>query len=84
MCAAYSKLFVTIGLLSSKGRIAYSDSFNEKFNGLIDREKAVNEIPLIDLENHSTYYGLDSLLEILSRKWILFKIIKKLNNSIGF
>lgn len=78
MCAAYSKLFVTIGLLSSKGRIAYSDSFNEKFNGLIDREKAVNEIPLIDLENHSTYYGLDSLLEILSRKWILFKIIKKI------
>lgn len=78
MCAAYSKLFVTLGLLSSKGRIAYSDSFNEKFNSLIDREKAINEIPLIDFENHLTYYGLDSLLEILSRKWSAFKIIKKI------
>lgn len=78
MCAAYSKLFVTLGLLPTSGRIAYSDSFNQSYSVLIDRDKAVNEIPLIDLEKNQTYYGLDSLLEIFSRKYSSFEIIKKI------
>ncbi len=78
MCAAYSKLFVRLGLLPASGRIAYSDSFNQWYSVLIDRDKSVNEIPLIDLEKSQIYYGLDSLLEILSRKYSSFKIIKKI------
>lgn len=67
MCAAYTRLFVRTGILSTQGRQSFSTidtGLFEKF----DIERGKDEIPLVDTVSGKVYYGIDSLLELLNSK----------------
>lgn len=76
LCTWYSGAFVKCGLLPAEGRRAFSVIDPVLFDK-IDFAKSRNEIPLINTVNGKVFYGIDSLLEILSQR---FPLIKKIGN----
>ncbi|MBL7695960.1 MAG: DUF393 domain-containing protein [Ferruginibacter sp.] len=93
LCAAYTKLFVKTGILGAAGRRSFSDvetTLFEKF----DVYRGRNEIPLLDTQTGTVYYGIDALLELLGQKmpWIktigrfgpLYWFLKKLYRFISY
>lgn len=68
MCAIYTGAFTQYGWLEKNGRWKYSEI--EQFEGchLVDRDKSRHEIALVDLENKTVHYGLDSMLFIIAYK----------------
>ena len=64
MCSVYTKAFVQTGLLGTDGRAPYQ-SLNENTCPLVDRQRAVNEIALVNQETGEVTYGIKSLFKIL-------------------
>ena len=71
MCQAYTKAFVKYGFLGQQNRIAFTELKDQPFIAQMDLQRSKHEIPLVDLSNGETIYGLDALLFILSEKWPL-------------
>ena len=65
MCSIYTKAFVNAGLLDANGRTAYQD-FNHQTCPLLDRQRAVNEIALVNRETGEVTYGVKSLFKIIA------------------
>src|SRR4051812_15740384 len=63
MCDLYSKGFVKAGILDCNGRVAYGHAMVPPS---FDNTRARNEIALIDYDNGTVIYGLDSLVKIIS------------------
>jgi hypothetical protein len=61
----YTKAFVQTGLLGTDGRAPYQ-SLNENACPMVDRQRAVNEIALVNQETGEVTYGIKSLFKILS------------------
>ncbi len=76
LCDAYTRGFVKAGLLEKDNRIPFSNA-GDALMSTINISKAVNEIPLVDTDNHTVYYGIDALLQVLDQK---IPLIKKIGN----
>lgn len=76
LCQAYTGAFVKTGMLDEKGRKPYAE-LNESELTFVDKEKAVNEIALIDRENKTVTYGVDSLIKVIGNS---FPIVSTIGN----
>ncbi|KIO75864.1 hypothetical protein TH53_18440 [Pedobacter lusitanus] len=65
MCQLYTKAFVNTGMLEKEGRLPYQD-FPAARCPVLDHQRAVNEIALIDLETGNVSYGIHSFFKIFS------------------
>lgn len=64
MCKEYTKAFVKTNMLDANGREAYTKVVNNNIPN-IDWDRARNEIALINKEDNSVKYGVDSVLTII-------------------
>lgn len=65
MCSMYTKAFVRTGLLEQNGRASYQETPVEACP-MVDRQRAVNEIALIDQTTGEVSYGIRSLFKLFS------------------
>lgn len=72
MCFAYTKAFTKLNMLPANGRAPYQ-STPEYICPLIDKQRAANEIALIDTETGGVTYGINSLFKILGNAMPVFK-----------
>jgi predicted DCC family thiol-disulfide oxidoreductase YuxK len=72
MCKLYTNAFVQTGLLDKNGREAYQQLSTEACP-MVDRQRAVNEIALIDQETGEVTYGVKSLFKIIGNAMPVFK-----------
>ena len=72
MCSMYTKAFVSTGLLDADGRTAYQD-FSDQACPMLDRQRAVNEIALVNRETGEVTYGVQSLFKIIATALPVFK-----------
>lgn len=72
MCNLYTKAFVNAGMLDDTGRTAYQET-PEMLCPLIDRQRAVNEIALINTETGEVKYGIESLFKVIGNSFPAFK-----------
>ena len=71
LCKVYTSGFIKVGMLDENGKKPYCQLSDEEQN-FIDVERASNEIALVDNENKTVIYGIDSLLKVIgfSFPWI--------------
>lgn len=67
-CRWYSALFVRHGFLHRDERISYDAGVN-LLGDRLNVARAKDEIALVGNEGEKVFYGIDSLLEVLGRKW---------------
>ena len=72
MCYVYTKAFVKTGMLPADGREAYQQ-MPENICPLVDRQRAANEIALVNTENGEVSYGIQSLFKIIAHNMPFFK-----------
>jgi predicted DCC family thiol-disulfide oxidoreductase YuxK len=63
MCSAYTKALVNTGLLDNYGRKAYQQ-VPAQVCPMVDRQRAVNEIALLNQTTGEVVYGINSLFKI--------------------
>lgn len=63
LCQVYTKALVVTGVFEKKGREAYQ-VMEKQTCTLIDKERARNEIALVNKKTGEVTYGLDSLLKV--------------------
>jgi len=63
MCSIYTKAFVNTGLLEQNGRASYQET-PEAACPLVDRQRAVNEIALVNQTTGEVTYGVQSLFKV--------------------
>ena len=71
MCRAYTGAFVKTGMLDADGRAAYQEA-HAGTCPVYDRQRAVNEIALINLKSGEVTYGVKSLFKIIANTWPVF------------
>ncbi len=64
LCKAYTKGFITAGMLDENGKKPYCQ-LSEEEEIFIDVKRASNEIALVDNKNKTVLYGIDSLLKVI-------------------
>jgi len=72
LCRAYTARFVHTKMLDEHGRVAFS-SMPENLASKIDREKACNEIALINRNTGNVIYGVESLFTIIANRFPTLK-----------
>jgi hypothetical protein len=72
MCGLYTKAFVATGMLDNSGRAAYQN-IPEAACALVDRQRAVNEIALVNTQTGEVNYGIGSLFKVIGNAMPLFK-----------
>ncbi|MCE7041885.1 DCC1-like thiol-disulfide oxidoreductase family protein [Dyadobacter sp. CY312] len=65
MCKLYTKAIVNAGILDGDGRIAYQE-VTEQACPMVDWQRAVNEIALINHQTGEVTYGIESLFKVMS------------------
>jgi hypothetical protein len=93
MCRAYSGTFIKTGMLDKSGREAYQ-LMNEETCLLIDKDRARNEIALVNTATGEVEYGIDSLFKVMSNSFPFLKpvfsfspfrwMVKKLYSFISY
>ena len=71
MCRAYTQAFVQSGMLAKDGRAAYQNELGTVCP-VIDRQRAVNEIALVNTENGEVSYGVESLFKVIGNACPMF------------
>ncbi|ASU32565.1 thiol-disulfide oxidoreductase DCC family protein [Mucilaginibacter xinganensis] len=71
MCRVYTKAFVKTGMLDANGREPYQNRIDDVCP-LIDKQRAVNEIALVNLSNGEVTYGVTSIFKILGNACPIF------------
>lgn len=74
MCNLYTKAFVKSGLLDDNGRAPYQQ-LQPQTCPTVNRQRAVNEIALIDNQTGEVTYGVKSLFKILGNAMPVFKVL---------
>lgn len=69
MCDLYTRGFIKAGMLDDNGRVEYGKA---KVPASFDNARARDEIALIDYENGTVSYGLDSLIKVVGNSFPLF------------
>ncbi|RFZ84585.1 DUF393 domain-containing protein [Mucilaginibacter terrenus] len=64
MCQAYTKAFTRSGMLDANGRASYQQMPAEVCP-VVDRQRAVNEIALVDTRTGEVSYGVESLFKVI-------------------
>ena len=64
MCRLYTQTFIKSGMLESSGRAAYQH-LPENLCPLVDRQRAVNEIALVNTATGEVTYGVSSLFKVI-------------------
>ncbi len=64
MCKLYTQAFVNAHMLDAAGRASYQQMPDEVCP-MIDRQRAVNEIALINTQTGEVIYGVESLLKVI-------------------
>lgn len=64
MCMGYTQLFVKTGMLNQEGRVAYQ-KMPAEVCPIIDRQRAVNEIALVNIQNGEVTYGIKSIFKVI-------------------
>ncbi len=72
ICVAYSNAFVKTGMLDNTGRESYQQMTTLSC-ALIDKERARNEIALVNIKTGEVYYGIDSIFKVISNSFPLLK-----------
>ncbi len=72
MCKVYTKALVNTGMLDADGRESYQNA-PENVCPLIDRQRAANEIALIDRETGEVTYGIKSLFKVIGTSFPIFR-----------
>ncbi len=72
LCRVYTNAFVHSGMLEKQGRAAYQE-MPAQCEPYVDRQRAVNEIALVNSATGEVYYGIESLLKILGNAWPVFR-----------
>ena len=68
MCSLYTGVFVRSGMLDEEGRVTYQQLPGDLARH-IDRQRAVNEIALVDRQTGEVKYGIDSLFAIIGHSY---------------
>ncbi|RYY33316.1 MAG: DUF393 domain-containing protein [Sphingobacteriaceae bacterium] len=71
MCNLYTKAFVGSGMLDNDGRKPYQEMLPDC--PLVDRQRAVNEIALINTQTGEVEYGVVSLFKVIANSFPLLK-----------
>ena len=71
MCRVYTQAFVQSGMLEREGRAAYQSGL-ETVCPVIDRQRAVNEIALVNTQNGEVTYGVESLFKVIGNACPVF------------
>lgn len=74
MCKVYTRGLVQSGVLDKEGRTAYQE-FEAVTCPMLDRQRAVNEIALINNETGEVTYGIASLFKVLA---VSFPVLRPL------
>lgn len=77
LCQAYTTAFVKTGILAENGKKPFTKITTEEAH-FIDTERAANEIALIDTQNKTVIYGIDSLLKVLGNSFPFIATIGKI------
>lgn len=77
LCQAYTSAFVKTGILDENGKKPFTEITTEEAR-FIDTKRAANEIALIDTQNKTVIYGIDSLLKILGNSFPFIATIGKI------
>ncbi|MCZ4242942.1 DUF393 domain-containing protein [Pedobacter punctiformis] len=64
MCNLYTKTFTHTGMLPQNGREAYQ-KMPDEICTLVDRQRAVNEIALVNTKTGEVLYGIHSLFKVI-------------------
>ncbi|GAA4320584.1 hypothetical protein GCM10023149_19930 [Mucilaginibacter gynuensis] len=72
MCSLYTKAFINTGMLDSNGRQPYQ-TMPDSFCPLVDRQRAVNEIALVNTQTGEVNYGIVSLFKVIANAFPVFK-----------
>lgn len=64
LCRVYTSGFIKAGMLDENGKKPYCQLSDEEQN-FIDVKRASNEIALVNNENKTVIYGIDSLLKVI-------------------
>jgi len=65
MCRAYTGAFVRSGLVDKDGRAAYQE-LSAQACPMVDRQRAANEMALVNQETGEVTYGIESLFKIFA------------------
>ncbi len=72
MCKVYTRAFTHTGMLDANGRASYQD-MPEAACVLVDRQRAVNEIALVNTHTGEVSYGIESLFKVIGNAVPVFK-----------
>jgi hypothetical protein len=76
LCQVYTSGFIKTGMLDKNGRQPFN-SISNKDQNFIDISRASNEIALVDNQNKTVTYGIDSLLKVIGYRFPLIENIGK-------
>lgn len=74
MCFTYTHAFITFKMLPENGRESYQ-KIPEYICPIVDQQRAVNEIALVNIENGEVTYGIHSIFKILANSMPIFKTL---------
>jgi hypothetical protein len=72
MCDFYTRAFVGTGMLDKSGRVPYQQ-MPEAVCPLVDRQRAINEIALVNSQTGEVHYGIRSLFTVIGNALPIFK-----------
>src|SRR5579871_2225689 len=72
MCKLYTGQFVKRGMLDTNGRAPYQQ-MPDTVCPYVDRQRAVNEIALVNTETGEVNYGIKSLFKVIGNSAPVFK-----------
>ena len=71
MCKVYTHAFTSTGMLDREGRAPYQDMPSFACP-LVDQQRAVNEIALVDTVTGEVNYGIESLFKVIGHSFPVF------------
>ena len=77
LCAAYTKGFVSAGLIDKENRKNFT-TIDPDLLALLDQQRCPNEIPVIDFDSKEVLYGIDAITSILQTRIPAIKELVKL------
>src|SRR5476651_934589 len=83
MCNVYTRAFVATGMLDGNGRVAYQQ-MPENVCPLVDRQRAVNEIALVNVATGEVNYGIRSLFRVIGNAFPAFGPLFKFQPFVWF
>ena len=71
MCTVYTHVFTSTGMLDKEGRAPYQDMPSFACP-VVDQQRAVNEIALVDTVTGEVNYGIESLFKVIGHSFPVF------------